>query len=364
MEILEIVGIPYFKNGSGIHIKKENRGKFTEYCDGKVTQECIDRAKKSNNPTLRKRATFAENARAWKHQNGGILINNVSMQTNKYLMGGVIPNPYIPKGIPFVKLGTKLTPKYFNGNPFKYVRHKIKYSDAPTYQADNLKGAIFQAYDDGLEGQDIWWNGNVYKAKLNAQDTNDYYQYQRDNHNKSITDEQVVNNYVNFVLWKMENPENKGRVIDPDKSEWYTSYDDGTIKHNLGPGIAITSDMGATLDYNKRYSKEELNNVARVGLLKLMNQISNQLNSKYGDAYKTMSLGDRLVLLDIAYNVRPRSGAKNMPVTGWPALTQALINRDYETAKANTYSGSSRRQQMRNQLLGLYSIGDGSLYNV
>ena len=73
MEIIEVVGVPYFKKGSGIHIKKKNRGKFTEYCGGKVTQECINRAKKSKNPTLRKRATFAENARAWKHQEGGTL---------------------------------------------------------------------------------------------------------------------------------------------------------------------------------------------------------------------------------------------------------------------------------------------------
>lgn len=28
MELLEVVGIPYFKKGSGIHIKKKNRGKF------------------------------------------------------------------------------------------------------------------------------------------------------------------------------------------------------------------------------------------------------------------------------------------------------------------------------------------------
>ena len=41
MEILEIVGIPYFKKGKKIHIKKKNRGKFTEYCGGKVTDECI-----------------------------------------------------------------------------------------------------------------------------------------------------------------------------------------------------------------------------------------------------------------------------------------------------------------------------------
>ena len=83
MEILEILGIPYFKNGSGIHIKKENRGKFTEYCDGKVTQECIDKAKKSNNPTLKKRATFAENSRAWKHQNGGVAQRKVNLDAMK-----------------------------------------------------------------------------------------------------------------------------------------------------------------------------------------------------------------------------------------------------------------------------------------
>lgn len=67
---IEIFGIPYLKKGSGIHIKKKNRGKFTEYCGGKVTDECINRAKKSKNPKLRKRATFAANSRKWKHEKG------------------------------------------------------------------------------------------------------------------------------------------------------------------------------------------------------------------------------------------------------------------------------------------------------
>ncbi len=67
MDILNVIGVPYFKKGYGIHIKKKNRGKFTEYCDGKVTQECIDKAKKSGNKKLVKRAVFAENARKWKH---------------------------------------------------------------------------------------------------------------------------------------------------------------------------------------------------------------------------------------------------------------------------------------------------------
>lgn len=48
-----------------IAIKPENRGKFTEYCGGKVTQEKIDKAKNSPDPSVRKMATFADNARHW-----------------------------------------------------------------------------------------------------------------------------------------------------------------------------------------------------------------------------------------------------------------------------------------------------------
>ena len=70
-----IIGIPYYKKGSKIHIKKKNRGKFTEYCGGKVTDECIQKAKKSDNSKLVKRAVFAQNARGWskKHADGGAI---------------------------------------------------------------------------------------------------------------------------------------------------------------------------------------------------------------------------------------------------------------------------------------------------
>lgn len=57
--------ICFLKKGNKIHIKKKNRGKFTEYCGGKVTDACIAKAKRSGNPTLIKRATFADNARKW-----------------------------------------------------------------------------------------------------------------------------------------------------------------------------------------------------------------------------------------------------------------------------------------------------------
>lgn len=70
----EIFGVPFLKSG-GIHIKKQNQGLFTKYCDGKVTNDCIQKAKRSGNPKLKKRAIFAENSRSWskKHKNGGTI---------------------------------------------------------------------------------------------------------------------------------------------------------------------------------------------------------------------------------------------------------------------------------------------------
>ena len=54
---------------SGIHIKENMEGTFTEWCgrhgyDG-VTAECISAGKSSNDPRIRKKATFAANARKW-----------------------------------------------------------------------------------------------------------------------------------------------------------------------------------------------------------------------------------------------------------------------------------------------------------
>lgn len=85
----------YLEKGGGIHIKEKNKGTFTKYCKGKVTQACIDKAKKSGNKKLIKKAIFAENARKWstKRQTGGELstldqyqqmLNNQSNQLKKY----------------------------------------------------------------------------------------------------------------------------------------------------------------------------------------------------------------------------------------------------------------------------------------
>ena len=85
MNILE-----FLKKGSGIHIKKKNRGKFTSYCGGKVTDKCIQKGKNSSNSAIRKRATFAANARKWKHQKGGNIVKMFKLR--RYQEGGQTTN--------------------------------------------------------------------------------------------------------------------------------------------------------------------------------------------------------------------------------------------------------------------------------
>lgn len=67
--------LTFLKKGNKIKIKPENKGKFSSYCGGKVTEACIQRGLRSSNPTTRKRANFARNVRRWskKHQFGGII---------------------------------------------------------------------------------------------------------------------------------------------------------------------------------------------------------------------------------------------------------------------------------------------------
>ena len=52
-----------------IQIKESKKGSFTKYCKSKgykgVTSKCIAEGKKSKSPAIRKKATFAKNARSW-----------------------------------------------------------------------------------------------------------------------------------------------------------------------------------------------------------------------------------------------------------------------------------------------------------
>lgn len=89
-----------YKDGGSIHIKPENKGKFTSYCGGKVTNECIQKGLNSTNPTIRKRANFARNARKWNHADGGEINEFNNGGTHEENPLGGIPISKDIKGIP------------------------------------------------------------------------------------------------------------------------------------------------------------------------------------------------------------------------------------------------------------------------
>ncbi len=84
----------------GIHIKPENKGKFTAYAKshGKGVQEMaahIMANKEDYSPTIVKRANFAKNAAGWKHEMGGLVKYEVGgpfEQDEEYLTGYGTPN--------------------------------------------------------------------------------------------------------------------------------------------------------------------------------------------------------------------------------------------------------------------------------
>lgn len=116
MEILNFKGslsdlIYILKKGGSIHIKKKNRGKFTESAKraGMGVQEYarhILANKDKYSSTLVKRANFARNAKKFKHEDGGIIkYQNPSM---------VLP-----------EIVTSQTKKIWNSEPVKKVRNVV-----------------------------------------------------------------------------------------------------------------------------------------------------------------------------------------------------------------------------------------------
>ena len=87
-----------FENGGkmSIHIKPENKGKFnaTKKRTGKTTEELTH----SKNPLTRKRAIFAQNAKKWKHANGGELLG-LDYYTNQLYDGGPLESPMVAGSI-------------------------------------------------------------------------------------------------------------------------------------------------------------------------------------------------------------------------------------------------------------------------
>lgn len=122
-----------YADGGGIHIKKANRGKFTEYCGGKVTSECIRRGKNSSSPAVRKRATFAQNARNW-HADGGPI--------GQY-WDNIEPLDWRPKE-PYISVSDEqyLTDRWSTENPAREGWHSPDNTYAPHGSAEGGRNTV------------------------------------------------------------------------------------------------------------------------------------------------------------------------------------------------------------------------------
>lgn len=137
-----------FADGGGIHIKPENRGKFTAL--KKRTGKSATWFKEHGTPAQKKMATFALNARKWKHEDGGPLFTHGGIWSNgitEINEGGTHEeNPFEgvqmgvdPQGIPnLVEEGEVVYNDYVFSNRMKVpkdVKKKLKikgdtYADA------------------------------------------------------------------------------------------------------------------------------------------------------------------------------------------------------------------------------------------
>lgn len=125
-----------FKKGSKIHIKESQKGSFTKWCGGNVTSECIQRGKNSNDPKIRKKATFAANARKWKHEKGGELIKKAQWDDQL---------PTAEKVEDRYKNGSysrDIKPDYRNGYNTGYVDIQKITTDKPFHKQGTIKREI------------------------------------------------------------------------------------------------------------------------------------------------------------------------------------------------------------------------------
>ena len=188
-------------------------------------------------------------------------------------------------------------------------------------------------------------------------------------HKKPLTDDwKVINDYADKVLWTMENPNNNAYR----DGKYYVYQDrgnDGVNRKNIGPGIESHSSIGQKLDYNGKtgYTREYLNGIVQEDLLKgtarIVESLNNMQDGKYYGVWDTLSVGPKMTLYDIYHNVKNKN-KKNLPES-WPKLIESIATGDLEKAKEETYSGSTRRQKMRNELLkygdidGVNNYADG-----
>ena len=172
---IEIFGVPYLKEGSGIHIKEENKGKFT--ASAKAAGQSVQEHAKSvlNNPNAtplqKKRANFARNAKKWKHEEGAkihkpdghkSILDNGWMKDRKVAKGsgGTFPGfwddtmMYSPEIAEVSPIAAEINKRNYVGEvkklPYAQTVQFIRNLENP--KEKGMKNGVARAYDSRTAG--------------------------------------------------------------------------------------------------------------------------------------------------------------------------------------------------------------------
>ena len=152
--------LQYLKKGSKIHIKKSHEGLFTQYCNGKVTSECIARGKRSPDPAIRKRATFAANARKWKHANGGTMEQAYIDSLDQYIKAnpvvhGINTADFRDTLIEIARRESSFNPKAKQGSYYGYYQTRVPVGADSTAQHNMAFKHLSSLFRDTISKADI-----------------------------------------------------------------------------------------------------------------------------------------------------------------------------------------------------------------
>ena len=245
----------------------------------------------------------------------------------------------------------------------------------PSIQRQNGQLRDFRDYEDGGLDEAIRQNDTLQMhpvtARYYAENYKRYYPNMKEtggplenilsrwgkmmgNPMRQISDDEIVDAYLNNVLWTMENPTNKGYNK---KTGLYYSYIDKDVEGkehtNIGPGIEKNGHPN--VDYSRGYTREELNKIARSTVADRVKAMSESMDTMQDGRYSltrdTLSMGPLLIMADIAYNAKTEE-KKNMPEK-WPKLMAKLATGDFDgiIKEKQTRSKNERRMFMRNDLL-------------
>lgn len=227
--------IELYKKGHKIRIKKENRGKFTEYCGGNVTDTCIQKGKNSSDPKIRKRATFAANARTWKKQNGGTLIpkNGIGGALNVLNKIFLVSKPVSQHVLESLRKNPKAIKYAYTG--FKGVKPDI----VRLYRASGTNGKFIPSSDGTAKYAGMWFTNNPRKPLI-------YASYTRKKAIKEGIDNPIELQYIDIPKTQLEKYK-ASNIIGKDPNIEYEVNEDFLIpldmKRNRVPLEGITGNL-------------------------------------------------------------------------------------------------------------------------